>query len=952
LTSIIIVFYNIFKIMSSKKLFLLDAFALIYRAHFAFIKRPLINSKGVNVSCVNGFTSLVWDVIQKEKPTHIAVAFDLSGPTFRHEMYEPYKAQREEQPEDITVGLPYIKKIIEAMNIPVVTCQGYEADDVIGTLAKQAEAEGFEVYMITSDKDYGQLVSDHIYLYKPGRMGNEVELLKKQDILDLWGIKRVDQVIDMLGLQGDAVDNIPGVKGIGPKTAQILLDKYDSIEGIIENVDQLPEKQRNQILEYREIALLSKKLAAIDINVPIKFDSNVYTVDPVNKEALMELFRELEFRSLAKRIVGADTIVTEKKSDRDDNTPVQYDLFGNALEQEENKVVSQAANAHLVSKTIENTPHKYHLVYSDSQRKGLIKLLSAQNEFCFDTETTGLELGSEIVGMSFSIAAFEAYYVPLPADQKETMEILEEFRPLFENPNIAKIGQNVKFDIMMLRWHGIEVKGRLWDTMIMHYLIEPDQRHGMDFLSETYLGYSPVPIENLLGKGIKKKISMRDVPLDKIKEYAAEDADVTWQLKQKLDDILVGGLRNVYETIEEPLIRVLAEMEFSGVNLDSAFLAEYSTVMEEEIKNIKNKILEEAQSPGLNLDSPKQIGDVLFEKLKIPYRWKKTKTGQYSTDEEVMTELAPKYPIIQDILDYRQIAKLKSTYIDALPRLVNLKTERLHSSFNQALASTGRLSSNNPNLQNIPIRTDRGREIRKAFIPRDKNHVLLAADYSQIELRLIAEISGDEAMIEAFRLGQDIHTATAARIYGVPLEQVTKEQRYNAKTVNFSIIYGAGATNLSQTLGIKRVEASALIEQYFKQYSGLKKYMENVVHEARKDGFVTTLCGRRRYLRDLDSRNGMMRSHAERNAVNSPIQGSAADMIKLAMVKIHEELEKGAFKTKLILQVHDELVFDVPKEELETVKPIIENAMVHAMPDLKVPIEVGIDTGQNWLEAH
>jgi len=932
----------------SKKLFLLDAYALIYRAHFAFIKRPLINSKGVNVSCVNGFTSLIWDVIQNEKPTHIAVAFDLSGPTFRHDMYEPYKAHRDEQPEDITIGTPYIKKIIEAMNIPVVRCKGYEADDVIGTLAKQAENEGFEVYMITSDKDYGQLVSDNIFLYKPGRMGNEVELLKKEDICATWGIKRVEQVVDMLGLQGDAVDNIPGVKGIGPKTAQILIEKYDSIEGIIENAAELPEKQRIQMLENKEIALLSKKLARIDTEVPIQFDSTVYQIDPINKELLTELFRELEFRSLAKKILGKDLGALENS---DSDAPVQTDLFGNVIEQPEKKV-SMAANAHLVNKTVENTPHKYHLVDNEDKMKGLVKLLSSQKEICFDTETTGLEIGSELVGISFSIEAQEAYFVVFPENQEKTKAYLELFRPLFENENIDKIGQNLKFDMLVLRWYGIEVKGRIWDTMIMHYILEPDQRHGMDYLAESYLGYSPVPIENLLGKGAKKKITMRDVPLEKLKEYAAEDADITWQLKQKLDGILAGELRKLYLEIEEPLIKVLADMEWNGVNLDTPFLADYSLKIEKDIEVLRKEILETAETPWLNLDSPKQIGDVLFDKMKIPYRWKKTKTGQYSTDEEVMSELATKYPIVERILEYRQLTKLKSTYIDALPRLVNKHSARLHSSFNQALTNTGRLSSNNPNLQNIPIRSEAGREVRKAFIPRSKDYVLLAADYSQIELRLIAELSGEEAMLDAFRHGHDIHQATAAKIYGVPLESVTKEQRYNAKTVNFSIIYGAGAMLLSQQLGIKRAEASELIKQYFDQYSGLKKYMEDVVHEARKNGYVTTICGRRRYLRDLDSRNGMMRSHAERNAINTPVQGSAADMIKLAMIKIYNELNRGGFKTELILQVHDELVFDVPKDELEKVRTIIENSMKNALPGLKVPIVVGIDTGENWLEAH
>lgn len=934
-----------------KKLFLLDAMALIYRAHFAFVKRPLINSKGVNVSAVSGFTSTLWELLQKEQPTHIAVAFDLPGPTFRHEMYEPYKANREEQPEDITLAIPLIMKIIEAFNIPVVTCEGYEADDVVGTLAKQAEKEGFQVFMMTPDKDYAQLVSDNIFLYKPARTGNDVEVLGTADILEHWGIERVEQVIDMLGLQGDAVDNIPGVRGIGPKTAQILLKKYDSIENIIEHVEELSGKQKEAILENKDIALLSKELATIEINVPIQFDANTYIIDPINTEALLELFKELEFRSLAKRILGVDT--QNISGTTTPSGPVQTDLFGNVVETPEKKVYSQAANAYLVEKTIENTEHQYHLVETADERKGLIKLLSEQKIFCYDSETTGLDLGMvEIVGISFSIKAQEAYYVPFPVDQTDTNRILAEFKPLFENPNIAKVGQNIKFDILLLRWYGIEVKGRLWDTMIMHYLIEPDHKHNMDYLSETYLGYSPVPLESLLGKGVKKKITMRDVPLDKVKEYAAEDADVTWQLYQKLDGILVGDLRRLYEDIEEPLIYVLADLEYNGINLDVKFLEDYSKVLEEDIEKLRKEILKEAESPNLNLDSPKQVGDVLFEKLKIPYRWKKTKTGQYSTDEEKMSELAVAYPIVQKLLDYRQLAKLKSTYVDALPRLVNPKTGRIHSSFNQALTTTGRLSSNNPNLQNIPIRTAKGREIRKAFIPKDKEHILLAADYSQIELRLIAEISNDEAMIEAFQKGQDIHAATAARIFDVPIEEVTKEQRYSAKTVNFSIIYGAGAFNLSQNLGIKRAEASKLIEQYFEQYQGLKRYMEDTVAEARKNGYVTTLCGRRRYLRDLDSRNGVVRSHAERNAINTPIQGSAADMIKLAMNKIHIALKAGGFQTKLILQVHDELVFDVPKSELAAVRPIIEEHMKNALPGLKVPIEVGMDMGDNWLEAH
>ncbi len=935
-----------YKTLMEKKLFLLDAMALIYRAHFAFIKRPLVNSKGVNVSAVSGFTNTLWEVIKKQQPTHIAVAFDLPGPTFRHEMYEPYKANREEQPEDITIAIPIVKQLIEAFNIPVVAVEGYEADDVIGTLAKQAEREGFEVYMMTPDKDYAQLVSDHIYMYKPARTGNGAQILGKEDILEKWGIERVDQVVDMLGLQGDSVDNIPGIKGIGPKTAQKLLAEFGSVEELLKNTDKLKGKQKERVEEGKEDALLSKTLARIDINVPIQFDAKRYEIEPFNKEALEEIFKELEFRTLAKRILGSDVTLQQSGN-------VQTDLFGNPVESKSSgKKTSKAANAHLVDHTIENTEHKYELIQSPEQRAALLALLTAQKEFCFDTETTGLDLGSELVGISFSIEAHKAYYLHLPEDQTEAKLVLAEFQPLFENENIAKIGQNLKFDILMLRWYGIEVKGRLWDTMLMHYLIEPDHKHNMDYLSETYLNYSPIPISSILGKGRKKKLTMRDVPLEKLTEYAAEDADVTWQLRQKLDPLLTGDLRKLYEEMEEPLIYVLAEMEFNGICLDVAFLEELSKKLNEDIESLRTQILTTAETPQVNLDSPRQVGEMLFDKLEIPYRWKKTKTGQYSTDEEKLSELAEKYEIVGWILEYRSLTKLKSTYVDALPKLVNPHTNRIHSSFNQALTSTGRLSSNNPNLQNIPIRTERGREIRKAFVPVDENHTLLAADYSQIELRLIAEISGDEAMLEAFQNGQDIHAATAARIYGVPIEEVEKRQRYNAKTVNFSIIYGAGAFNLSQNLGIKRAEASELIEQYFEQYKGLKQYMEEVVHEARERGFVTTLHGRRRYLRDLESRNRVLRSHAERNAINTPVQGSAADLIKLAMINIHRKLKAGHYKTLMMLQVHDELVFEVPNEELEEVSKMIEEEMKNAMPELKVPILVGMDKGRNWLEAH
>ncbi len=923
-----------------KKLFLLDAFALIYRAHFAFIKRPLINSKGLNVSAITGFTNTLWEVLQKEKPTHIAVAFDLPTPTFRHEMYVEYKANREAQPEDITLAIPYIKDIIKGFNIPLVSSAGYEADDVIGTLAKQAEKEGFEVYMMTPDKDYAQLVSDKVFLYKPARMGNGVAVLGEAEVLEKWQIKRVDQVIDVLGLQGDAVDNIPGVKGIGPKTAVKLLAEYDSIEGILEHTHELKGKQKERLEEGRENALMSKKLATIDINVPVTFDAKAYEVSEMNKEHLTELFTELEFRTLIKRILKP-------------KEAVQTDLFGNSIQTKSSAGKFKQKAPSIVSKNIENTTHSYQLVDTAESRAKLIKELSDQKIFCFDTETTGLNANeAQLVGIAFSFENNTAHYVPVPKDQAEALAIVQEFKAVFENAAIEKIGQNIKYDLLMLRWYDIQVQGKLWDTMVMHYLLEPDNRHNLTYLSETYLGYSPVPIESLIGKKGKNQLSMRDIDLDKVKEYAGEDADLTWQLKEVLEKEFTSELVALYDEIEEPLIAVLVEIEYNGFNLDVPFLEAYAVEMEAAVNSAKKMVYEAAGLDTFNLDSPKQIGEVLFNKMELPYRWRKTKTGQYSTNEEKLSELAEKYDIARDILAYRSLAKLKSTYVDALPKLVNSKTGRIHSSFNQALAATGRLSSNNPNLQNIPIRSERGREIRKAFIPKDSNHILIAADYSQIELRLVAEISKDEAMLQAFKEGQDIHSATAAKIYGVAIDEVEKKQRYNAKTVNFSIIYGAGATNLSKNLGIKRKEAQELIDQYFNEFSGLKTYMEKVVADARENGYVTTLKGRRRYLRDIDSRNGMIRSQAERTAINTPIQGTAADMIKLAMIKIHKALKAAQLKTLMISQVHDELIFDVPLEELEQVKAIIETNMKEALDGLEVPILVGLDTGQNWLEAH
>jgi DNA polymerase-1 len=943
--------------MSEKKLFLLDGHALVYRAHYSFITRPLINSKGMDVSAVTGFTRYLWNILAKQKPSHIAVSFDLRGPTFRHEMFKEYKANREAQPEPISIAIPLIKKIVEAFNIPVVTKEGFEADDVIGTLAKQAEKEGFEVYMVTPDKDYAQLVSDTVFMYKPARSGGDVEVLGKKEVLEKWDIERVDQVIDILGLQGDAVDNIPGIPGIGAKTAVKLLKLYGSMEGLFENTDKLKGKQKEKVIEFEAQGRLSKVLATIDINVPVQFDATKYIVEPFDREALTDIFRELEFKNLGKQILGIEdaNMPTTQVKPKSDAGGTQGSLFGDAelkkhTYTDNNVFVPKFA---IAEKNITNVDHKYELVDTPEKRAALIQLLSKENSICFDTETTGIDANeAELVGMSFSIKKYEGYYVPIPADRTEAQSIVDEFKPLFENEKIAKVGQNIKYDALMLKWCGVEVKGKYFDTMVAHYLLEPELRHNMNFLAQSYLGYGCVSIETLIGKKGKNQLTMRDVPVEKAGEYAAEDADVTLQLQSELQPLLKEeDLQKLYDELEEPLINVLVDLEFEGIKLNSEFLNDYSKELETEVESLKKDIHEEA-GIEFNIASPKQVGEVLFEKMEIPYRWRKTKTGQYSTDESKLTELAKEYPFVEKIQTYRGLAKLKSTYVDALPNMVNPKTGRIHSSFNQALAATGRLSSNNPNLQNIPIRTEQGRKVRKAFVPRDKDHILLAADYSQIELRLIAEISKDEAMLEAFQAGHDIHQATAAKVYGKTLEEVTPDERRNAKTVNFSIIYGAGATNLSQQLDIKRKEATELIANYFAQYNGLKNYMDETVEFAREHGYVKTLLGRKRKTRDINSRNGMIRSNAERIAINTPIQGSAADMIKIAMINIHKALKDGNFKTKMILQVHDELVFDVYKPELEIVKPIIENEMKNAMPNLQVPILVGMDTGENWLEAH
>ena len=924
-----------------KKLFLLDGHALVYRAHFAFINRPLINSKGVNTSAVMGFTRTLWDLMRDQNPTHIAVAFDLSTPTFRHEMYEPYKANREEQPEDIVVAIPYIEAIVEAFNIPIVTLDGYEADDIIGTLSKQAEKENFQVYMVTPDKDFGQLVSENIFLYKPSRQGNGVDIMGVPEILKKWKVEQVEQVVDMLGLQGDSVDNIPGVPGIGPKTAAKLLAQFHSVEELVDRTDQLKGKQKERLEEHREQALLSKKLAVINTESPIEFDAARYQIDPPDKDRLAEIFKELEFRTLSEQILGEDKVP---------DSGAQGDLFS----QDSGPSKVKAPPAHSVAdKNIGNTEHQYHLVDTEEQRAGLLQKLLDADAFCFDTETTGVDATqAELVGMSFAIEPHEAYYVPVPAEYEAAVRIVQQFKAVFENQETTKVAQNLKYDALILRHYGVEVKGYYFDTMIAHYLLEPELRHNMNYLSETYLKYQPVSIESILGKKGKKQKNMRDIAPSDVVDYAAEDADVTLQLKEYLAPKLEEeGFQKLYDEIEAPLVRALVNIEHEGIKVDADFLKAYSQELTKEIAEIQGEIHEMA-GVEFNVASPKQVGEILFEHMGLPYRFKKTKSGQYSTSEDKLAELAADYPIVDKILDYRGLTKLKSTYVDALPKLVNPRTGRIHSSFNQALTATGRLSSNDPNLQNIPIRTPEGAKVREAFVPRDKDHILLAADYSQIELRLIAEISGDKAMLEAFQSGKDIHSATAARVFGVPYDEVSREHRYRAKTVNFAIIYGAGATNLSQQLDIKRAEAKELIEQYFQRYPGLKKFMDDTVEQARKQGFVKTIMGRRRYLRDIDSRNGVLRSHAERNAINTPVQGSAADMIKIAMVDINEAFEKQQFKSKMILQVHDELVFDAHKDELETIKPIIEEKMKYALPDLKVPILVEMGEGQNWREAH
>jgi DNA polymerase-1 len=957
-----------------KKLFLLDAFALIYRAHFAFSKNPRINSKGMNTGAVLGFTNTLLDIINNEKPTHIGVAFDTHAPTFRHITFEAYKAQRQEQPEDITISIPYIKRLCAAFQIPILELDGFEADDVVGTIAKKAEKGAFEVYMMTPDKDYAQLVDEHIFLYKPAYLGNEVDKLGVKEVLAKWEIQDVMQVTDILGLQGDAVDNIPGIPGIGAKTAVKLIAEFGSVENLVANTDKLKGKQRENVAQFGQQGILSKQLATIDINVPLAFDEESLRYKGFNPELLKSLFDELEFRTLARKLFGdnvssASTQITSKSSVKTQttakNTP-QGSLFGgkgndfvsdNTHKRDESETLVESDEPlttndeqPTIRQTIDTTLHDYHLISTPELRKSLIHFLSLQDEFCFDTETTSTDAyESELVGMSFAYLKNEAFYVPVPANFEEAKSITHEFKGIFENPNIKKIGQNIKYDVIVLKNYEIDVQGIGFDTMLAHYLIDPDTRHNMDVLAENYLNYSPVSIETLIGKG-KSQGSMRDVEVEKVAEYAAEDADVTFQLKNVFVPILKkDNLEELFNKVEMPLVEVLADVERNGVKIDVEALSVYSKDLEKEIKDIEQSIYSLA-GEQFNVSSPQQMGKILFEKLKLIEKPKKTKTGQYATGEEILATLT-EHQIVREIQDFRQMLKLKSTYIDALPTLVSKKDGLIHTSYNQAVAATGRLSSNNPNLQNIPIRTERGKEIRRAFVPRNPDFMIVSADYSQVELRIMASFSKDAAMVEAFKQGKDIHTATASKIFKVPENEVNSDMRRKAKTANFGIIYGISAHGLSQRLNIPRKEASQIIDAYFAEFPAVKTYMDEAIHFAQEHEYVETMLGRRRYLRDINSRNFTQKSFAERNAINAPIQGSAADIIKLAMIDIHAWLKTQNLKSKMIMQVHDELVFDVYLPEYELMSAKIKELMENAF-QMEVPLEVEVGKGENWLVAH
>lgn len=942
--------------MDEKKLFLLDAMALVFRAYYSLVRSPRITSKGRNTNAQFGFTNTLAELINNQKPTHIAVCFDTHAPTERHTNFADYKANRQETPEDILSAVPDIKRIIKGFNIPCIELDGYEADDIIGALAKQAEKAGYDVYMVTPDKDYGQLVSEKIKIYKPGYQGGSVEIMGPKEVCEKWGIERVDQVIDILGLMGDAVDNIPGIAGVGEKTAAKLLKEYDNIENILANADKIKGSLGEKIRNGKENAILSKQLATIILNVPVVFHEEDFQLDPMNKEVLLEVFTELEFKTMGERILGNRVQIANGNGQPTTPTTGQMDLFGNVTAAPSNfSTENVQEEAPLVAdKNIENTPHDYRLIQTDEEIKNLIAELNKFVEISFDTETTHIDANcADLVGLSFAVKPGEGWYVPCPDNKEQTLAILEKFKPLFEDESKMWIGQNLKYDLLMLKWYGYTLKGNIFDTMLAHYVTEPEGKRNMDLLSAKYLGYAPVSITSLIGKKGKSQGTMRDVAIEDAKEYAVEDADITLQLKNTfLPSLKIKEVEKVFYEVENPLVKVLTDMEFEGIKVDMDFLTSYSKELDIEAKIAEEKVYELA-GVRFNLASPKQLGEVLFEKMKLDQKAKKTKTGQYATGEDVLAKLANNNPICDQILSFRELTKLRSTYVDAFPVLMNARTGRVHTNYAQAVAVTGRLSSTNPNLQNIPIRTEKGREIRKAFIPRDADHVLVSADYSQIELRVVAAISGDVNMCEAFKTGKDIHTATAAKVFGVEESEVTKEMRYKAKSVNFGIIYGQGAFGLAENLSIPRAEAKEIIDNYKKEFPGIQKYMDDTINFCKQNGYVETLMGRKRWLKDINSANFTVRGFAERNAINSPIQGTAADMVKLAMIKISAALKEGNFKSKMLLQVHDELVFDVLKEELEAIKPLILESMKSALvlPN-EIPADAELGVGNNWLEAH
>jgi len=988
---------------TDKRLFLLDALALVFRAYYALLSNPRITSKGRNTNAQFGFTNALVDLINNQRPTHMAVCFDTEAPTERHTDFADYKANRQEAPEDLLSALPDIKAIVKGFNIPCVELDGFEADDVIGTLSKQAAAVGYEVYMVTPDKDYGQLVDERIRIYKPPYQGGIAEIMGPKEVCEKWNIKDVSQVIDILGLMGDAVDNIPGIKGVGEKTAAKLLNEYQTLENVLANAEGIKGALGEKVRAGKEAAIMSKKLATIITSVPVAFHEEDFRLKEWNRAVLNDIFARLEFKTMAKRILGEGTDPGYSAPEN-----VQTDLFGNAVkpaaaakkkpggsgltpgspggaaaaaagnengsqtlekleeastrleaavergEEEGGEETAPETGVPHQSKCLANTPHIYEAVVGDEAIRQLIKKLSAYKEICFDTETTGIDANDvDIVGMSFSVQQGEAWYIPCAPDKEAAQKTVDAFRPLFDDPSIVWVGQNLKYDLLVLKWYGVTPKGRLFDTMLAHYVVEPEGKRSMDQLSAQYLGYEPVHIEELIGKKGKGQGNMRDVELEKIKEYAAEDADITLQLKHIfLPQLKDKNVEKVFDEVENPLVKVLTDMEFEGIKVDTGFLLDYSKELEREARQAEEKVYEQA-GERFNLASPKQLGEILFERMKLDPKAKKTKTGQYATGEDVLLKLASRHQIVDDILIFRELTKLKSTYVDALPQMINRKTGRVHTSYAQAVAVTGRLSSNNPNLQNIPIRTERGREIRKAFVPRNEDFLLLSADYSQIELRIVAAISGDPNMCAAFLEGKDIHTATAAKVFGVEEKDVTKEMRYKAKSVNFGIIYGQGAFGLADNLGISRAEAKEIIDNYKSQFSGIQRYMDSTINFARENGYVETLMGRKRWLKDINSANFTVRGFAERNAINSPIQGTAADMIKLAMIRVHEEFTRQGLRSKMLLQVHDELVFDAYKGEIDIIKPIIMRCMQTALllpQDVPALAEMG--SGINWLEAH